>query len=88
METTHCYSDASASERSCNVKCARVLVRLNADKRNTPEVAVTSEAREERWDIDACVRFIDDLDVNINVGTQHTPFGAIRCDAVNSGQRI
>jgi hypothetical protein len=64
------------------------LVRLNADERDASEFAVTSEAREKRWDVDACVRFVDDLDVNINVRTQHTPFCAIRGDAVNGGQRI
>jgi hypothetical protein len=49
---------------------------------------VTSEARPERRDVDACVGFVDDLDVDINIGTQYPPFGAIRRDAVNSGQRI
>ena len=69
METTYCYGDPSASKRSCDVQCARVLVRLNADESNASEFAVTSEAREKLWDVNACVRFVDDLDVNINVGT-------------------
>ena len=69
METAYCYGDPSAPEWSCDVQCARVLVRLHADERNTSEFTVTSEAREKRWDVDACVRFVDDLDVNINVGT-------------------
>ena len=88
METTYRYSDPNASERSGDVKCARVLVRLNADECNTSKIAVTSEAGEQCCNVDACVRFVDDLDVNIDVGTQNMPLGAIRCDAVNGGQRI
>jgi hypothetical protein len=61
------------------------LVRLNTDERNASEFAVASEASEKRRDVDACVSFVDDLDININVRTQYTPFCTIRCDAVNGG---
>ena len=29
-----------------------------------------------------------DLDVNVNVGPRTLPLGAIRCDTINSGERI
>jgi len=32
---------------------------------------VASVARQERRDVDACIRLVDDLDININVWPEH-----------------
>jgi hypothetical protein len=76
MKAAHGDSDPSGPERSCNVESAGILLRLNAYERNTSEIVVTSKAAKERRDIDACVRFVDDLDVDGDVRP------AARCSAL------
>jgi hypothetical protein len=44
MEASDGDGDSSFPERSCDVESAGILVRLNADERNNPEIAVTPEA--------------------------------------------
>jgi hypothetical protein len=61
---------------------------LNADERNTSEIVVTSEAGQERRDVDACVGLVDHFDVYGYVRTKYSPLGAISCDAVYGGKRI
>jgi hypothetical protein len=50
-------------------------------------VARTSR-KQKRWDVDACIRLVDNLDINIDVRPEHPPFGAISSNAVDSRQRI
>jgi hypothetical protein len=77
MKASHDDGDPSGSERSCNVESAGILIRLNSYERNTSQIVVTSKAGKERRDIDACVRLVDDLDVDGDVRPKHPPLGAI-----------
>src|SRR5258708_9898182 len=88
MKASDGHSNPSCPERTGDVEGAGILIRLNADKGNTPEIVVASAARQERRDVDACIRLVDDLDININVWPEHPPFGAFGCNAVHSRQRI
>ena len=40
MEASHGDGESCGPERSCDVEGAGILVRLNADERNKPEIAV------------------------------------------------
>ena len=54
----------------------------------SPKAIARPEAREQARHIDARVGLVDHFDVDLDIGTEHLPLGAIGCDAVNSGQSI
>ena len=82
MEAADGDGDPCVPKRTCDVESARTLVRLNADECNKPEIVVEPKASEDRRDIDACVRFIDRLDVDGDIRPKDLPIGAIGCNSV------
>src|SRR5262249_6682371 len=46
MEAAHNDLDPGVAERSCNIESARILVRLDTDQPDEPEVTMRSEAGE------------------------------------------
>jgi hypothetical protein len=85
VEATHGDRDPGLSERPRNVEGTRILIRLNADERNEPEIAVTPKAGEQRRHIDPCVRFVDGLDVDGDVQPEDLPLDAIGRNTVYGG---
>ena len=61
MEASHGHGNSGCPERTCDVEGARILVRLNADERDTSEIAVAPKAGNQRRDVDARVGLVDDL---------------------------
>ena len=88
METADGDRDSGLPERSRDVEGARILVRLDADERDQPEIAVTSKTGEKRGYVDARVRLVDHLDVDGDVRPENLPLGAIGRNAVDGGERI
>jgi hypothetical protein len=58
---------------------------LNANKSDTSELAVTPKMGNQRRDIHASVRLVDNLYIDGDIRSQHLPFGAIGCYTVNRG---
>jgi hypothetical protein len=88
MEASHGDEDSSFPERSCDVESAGILVRLNADERDNPDIAATPKAGEESGHVDARIRLVDRLDVDGNVRPKNPPLGAIGRNSVKGGERI
>ena len=88
MEASDGNGNPGFPERSCDVEGAGILVGLNADERNEPEIAVTPKAREERRHIDPRVGLVDRRDVDGDVRSKYLSLGAIGRDTVYGGQRI
>ncbi len=80
--------NSSRPERSGNVESAGILVRLNTDKRDKPEVAVAPEPGEQPPHIDARVRLVDHFDVDGDVRPKDLPLGAIGGDCIHGSERI
>jgi hypothetical protein len=58
---------------------------LDTDEPDEPEVMMGSEAGEERWHVDARVGFVDRLDVDGDIRSEHEPLGTICCNCVDGG---
>jgi hypothetical protein len=82
MESSDGNGDSSFPERLCDVECAGILVRLNADERNNAEIAVTPKAGKKSRHVDARIRLIDRLNVDGNLRPQNPPLGAIGRNSV------
>ncbi len=80
--------NSGSPERPRNVEGARILVRLDTDQRNHAETTVTPQTGDECRHIDAGVRLVDHLDVDVDVRTEDAPLRAIRRNAVDGGERI
>ena len=82
-------ANAGRTERPRNIERARILVRLHADQRHQAEIAVArGSARSSAGMFDAGVGLVDDVDLDLDVGTEHAPLRAIRGNAVDRGERI
>ena len=88
VEAAHGDRDAGLAERPRDVEGARILVRLDADQRDKPEIAVPPKAGEQRRHVDAGVGLVDRLDVDGDVRPKDLPLGAVGRDAVDGGERI
>ncbi len=88
MEASDSDGDPSFAERSRDVESAGILVRLNADERNDPEIAITTKAGEESRHVDARIRLVDRLDVDGDVRSKNLPLRAIGRNSVKGGERI
>src|SRR5262245_29626286 len=88
MEAADGNRDSRFPKRSCDVKRAGVLIRLNADEPNQAEITVTPEASEERRHVDACVGLVDSQNIDGNLRSKDLPVRAIGSDAVYGGKRI
>ena len=88
MEAAHGNGNSGGLERSCNVEGAGILVRLNTNKRDKPEVAVAPEAGEQRRHVDARVRLVDHFNVDGDVRPKNLPLGAIGRNCVHGSERI
>ena len=67
VEAAHGDGNPGRAERPRDVERAGILVRLNADERDKPEIAVPPEAGEQRRHVDARVRLVDHFDVDGDV---------------------
>jgi hypothetical protein len=76
--------DAGGTERAGNIEGARILVRLYANQRNQPEVAVTTKPVEQISHIDARVRLINCLDGDRNIRSENLALCAIGCNGDGS----
>ncbi len=74
------------AERPRDIQRARILIGLNPDERDHSQIAVTMQARDQRGDVHARVRFVDCFDVDGYIGAQRLTLSAIRRDPINSGQ--
>ena len=88
VETAHGNLDPGLAERSSDVQRPRVLVRLDADESDQPEIVVAPKTGEERGYVDVGVRLVDHRDVDGDVRPENLPLGAIRGNAVYGGERI
>jgi hypothetical protein len=88
MEAAHGNLDPGVAERSCNIESARVLVRLDTDEPDEPEVTMRSKAGEERRHVNARVGFVDRLDIDGDIRSEHEPLGTICCNCVDGGKRV
>jgi hypothetical protein len=84
VKSAHGNRDSRLSERSRDVESARVLVRLNTDKRNQAEAAMPSKSGEQLGDIDATVRFVNGVDFQRYVGPENFAPGAVAGDGIDS----
>ena len=88
VEAAHGDRNPSGCEWPCNVERAGILVGLNADKRDKPEIVVLPEAGEQRGHVDPGVRLINHFDVDGDVRPKHLPLGAIVRNCINGSERI
>jgi hypothetical protein len=78
----------SRLERSGNVEGAGILVRLNTNKRDKPEVGVAPEPGEQPPHIETRVRLVDYFNVDGDVRPKDLPLGAIGGDCIHGSERI
>src|SRR5262249_9500615 len=88
MEAAHNDLDPGVAKRSCNIESARILVRLDTDQPDEPEVTMRSEAGEKPRHVDARVGFVDRLDVDGDIRSEYEPLGTICCNCVDGGKRV
>ena len=88
MEAAHRDRDTGGADRPRNVERAGILVRLHADETEQAEVAVFAEAADQLRDIHAGVGFIDHVDIDRNIGTEHLAFRGVEREAVNRSERV
>jgi hypothetical protein len=88
MKPAHGNRQPGLAKRPGEIKGTRVLVGLNADKGDEPEVAVALEPVQKSGDVDAGVDLIDRHDIDINPGAEDFPLGTIDSDAVDGGQGV
>ena len=70
-------------QRAGDVERAWILVRLHADQRDEPEIVVAPQARDDRRHVDAGVGFVDRIDIELDIRSQHPPLGAVDRAAVH-----
>ena len=80
--------DARAAERTRDIERARILVGLHPHERQQAEVFVPPKALDQLWNVDAGVGLVDEVDLDLDVWTEHLPRGAIARQAVHGGERI
>src|SRR5262245_49298416 len=88
MEAADDDREARFPKRSCDVKGAGVLIRLNADEPNQAEIIITADAGEERWHVNACVGLVDSHDIDGDLRSKDLSVCAIGSDTVYGGKRI
>ena len=80
--------DAGRAQRPRDIESAGILVRLHTNQADQTEIAARSEQRQQCRDVDAAVGFIDHVDVNGDVRTEHLTLRAIRRYAVEGCKGI
>ncbi len=80
--------NARGAERPRDVERARILIGLHADQPDHAEAARFTEAAQQFRHIDAGIGFVDDVDLDIDVGAQHAALRAIERHAMQRGKRV
>jgi hypothetical protein len=88
MEAADHDRDSCFPKRSCDIKGARILVRLNTDEPNHAEIIVAPEAGEESWQVNARVGLVDSHNINGDVRSKNLALREIGCNPVYGGKRI
>jgi hypothetical protein len=88
MEAADHDRNSCFPKRSCDVKGARILIRLNTDEPNHAEIAVAPDTGEERWHVTARVGLVDSHNINGDVRSKNLALRAIDCNPVYGGKRI
>jgi len=80
--------NARLSKRPCDVERARELVRLHADQPDHAEIVMLPELREDVFDSDSSVGFVERRDVDRDVVAEHVARGRVHRQCVDAGQRV
>jgi hypothetical protein len=88
VEAANHNRDPCFPKRSCDIKGARILVRLNSDEPNHAEITVAPEAGEESWQVNARVGLVDSHNIDGDVRSKNLALRGIGCDTVYCGKRI
>src|SRR5687768_5882789 len=88
MKATHHDSDAGLSERLSYIERARVLVCLDANKRDEPEAIVTTKSAQQRRNVDAGVRFVYHIDFDAHIAPKYLALCSVNRQTVDCRQRI
>jgi hypothetical protein len=88
MEAADDDGDSCFTKRSCDVKGAGILIRLNTDEPNHAEITVTPDAGEERWHGNARVGLVDSHNIDGDVRSKNLALRAIGCNPIYGGKRI
>ena len=88
VESAERHRNARRAERTRDIERARILVRLHADQRQQPEIVVAAEAADQLRDVDAGIGLVDQVDVDLDIGAEHLPLGAVEREAIDRGERI
>ena len=76
------------TQRAGQIKCARILIRLHADKRHQAKIAVTLKSGYQFLNVDSLAEFVDCFKIYFNVRAEHLALDAFERNAVDCGQRI
>jgi hypothetical protein len=82
VEAADHNGDAGLPQGARDVERAGILVRLDPDQRNKPEVIVTTQPGEQGRHVDTSIRFIDRFDFNRDFRPKDLPFRTISRNAV------
>jgi hypothetical protein len=88
MEAADDDRDSCFPKRSCDVKGAGILVRLNTDEPNHAEIIVTPNAGDERRHVNARVGLVDSHNIDGDVRSKNLAVSAIGRNTVYGGKRI
>ncbi len=62
VKSSDCDRDASGAERAGDIEGARILVRLDANERKQPKIAVSTKPLEQFGHVNARMRLVNCLD--------------------------
>ena len=79
--------DAALAQRPGEIERARELVRLHADQHHHAGAGRLDQRRETAR-VDARVGLVEGMDVDLDVGAEHAPLGAVLGEPVERGERV
>jgi len=88
MEAADDHRDAGRAQRLGDMQRTRILVRLHADQADKAEIAVVAHVGDDAVDAHPGIGFVNRRDLNVDIGPENLPLGAIVEQAVDGRQRI
>jgi hypothetical protein len=88
VEPADSNRDARIPEKMRDVEGAGILVGLDPDQKDKPEIAMMPQPGDQLWDDDARIRLVDRLEIDGDVPPKNAAFGTVGSDAVDSGERV